>query len=84
MQASALTVRISRLIESSVEQARTVLLKSEARLGLAFTTWPLLLRRRISAQFWRAQGDEKEREMTQKGARRHQSNKNRRSRCARC
>jgi len=77
LQAYALAVGIGRLIENPVDQAITVLLardeQGEARLRMALKTWPLSLRRRISARLWRAQRDERDRQIAQKGTRRRQS-----------
>ena len=79
VQAYALAVGIGRLIENPVDQAITVLLASdaqgEARLRIALKTWPLSLRRRIWARLWRAQRDERDRQIAQMGARRRQSQK---------
>ncbi len=79
LQAYALTVGIGRLIENPVDQAIAVLLASDAegdvRLRTVLKTWPLSLRRRNSARLWRAQRNEKERQVAQKGAQRRQSQK---------
>lgn len=82
LQAFALVVGIGRIAEAPVDQAISVLLKSDAdgqgRAQDALKSWPLSLRRRISARLWRAQRDERERQMAQKPRRRHQSHKYRR------
>ena len=79
LQAYALTVGIGRLTEDPVDQATAVLLASDAdgeeRLRVALKSWPLPLRRRISARLWRAQRDERDRKIAQKVARPRQSQK---------
>jgi len=78
----ALTVGIGRIVENPIDQAILVLLKSDVdgqgRVQEALRSWPLSLRRRISARFWRAQRDERERLLAEKAARRRQSHKYRR------
>jgi hypothetical protein len=79
LQAFALTIGIGRLAEIPVDQAISVLLKSDAD-GLAsvreaLKSWSLSLRRRISARFWRAQRDERGRQITEKAMGRRQSHK---------
>jgi len=82
LQALALTVGIGRVVESPVDQAISILLKSDVdgqvRVREALATWPLSLRRRISARFWRAQRDERERQNAAKPSRRRQSHEFRR------
>lgn len=82
LQALALTVGIGRVVESPVDQAISILLKSDVdgqvRVREALATWPLSLRRRISARLWRAQRDERERQSAAKPSRRRQSHEFRR------
>ncbi|MFQ3251730.1 MAG: hypothetical protein ACI9U6_000004 [Loktanella salsilacus] len=77
LQTFALTIGISRIAEDPVTQAIEVLIASDAggqeRLRDVLKTWPLSLRRRISARLWRAERDEKEREIAEKATRRLQS-----------
>jgi hypothetical protein len=79
LQTFALTIGISRIAEDSVTRAIEVLLASDAdrqeRLRDVLKAWPLSLRRRISARFWRAERDEREREIAEKATRRLQSHK---------
>lgn len=83
LQAFALAVGTGRIAEAPVDQAISVLLKSDAdgqgRVQDALRSWPLSLRRRISARIWRAQRDERERQVVQKPRRRRQSHKYRRA-----
>lgn len=82
LQVFALTVGIGRIAEDPVARAIDVLLASDAegqgRVQDALRSWPLLLRRRISARLWRAQRDERERQVAQKPRRRRQSHEYRR------
>lgn len=82
LQSLALTIGIGRIAENPIDQAIAVLLKSDAegqeRVQAALGLWPLSLRRRISARFWRAERDERERQIAAKPSRRHQSHKCRR------
>lgn len=82
LQAFALAVGIGRIAEAPVDQAISVLLKSDAdgqeRVREALATWPLSLRRHISARLWRAQRDERARQIAEKPRRRRQSHKYRR------
>jgi len=82
LQAFALTVGIGRIAEDPVDQAITVLMKSDAdgqgRVQDALRSWPLSLRRRISARLWRAQRDERDSQVAQKPPKRRQSHKYRR------
>jgi hypothetical protein len=77
LQTFALTIGISRIAEDPVTRAIEVLIASDAggqeRLRDVLKTWPLSLRRRISARLWRAERDEKEREIAKKATRRLQS-----------
>ena len=77
LHALALTVGIGRVVENPVDQAISILLKSDvdgqARVRDALATWPLSLRRRISARLWRAQRDERERQSTAKPKKRRRS-----------
>lgn len=77
LQAFALAVGIGRIAETPVDQVISVLLKSDAdgqeRVQDALRSWPLSLRRRISARFWRAERDERARQIAQKPTRRRQS-----------
>ena len=77
LQAFALTVGIGRLVESPVHRVIAVLLASnaEGQGQDVLRSWPLSLRRRISARFWRAQRDERAREIAEKATRRCQSHK---------
>jgi len=82
LQTFALTVGIGSLVEDPVDQAIAVLLSGDAewqrRLKDVLKSWPLSLRRRISARLWRAQRDESARQITEKAGRRRQSHKYRR------
>ncbi len=82
LQALALAVGIGRIAETPVDLAITVLLKSDAdgqgRVQDALRSWPLSLRKRISARLWRAQRDERARQIAEKPKRRRQSHKYRR------
>ena len=82
LQSFALTVGIGRIIGDPVKRAITVMLVSDAdgqgRVRAALETWPLSLRRRISARFWRAQRDERDRQVAGKPLSRRQSHKYRR------
>lgn len=77
LQTFALTVGIGRIVEDPVNRAISVLLKSDAdgqmRVREALRSWPLSLRKRISARLWRAQRDERERHIAEKAAKRRQS-----------
>jgi len=77
LQGFALTVGIGRLAEDPVARAIDVLLASDAdgqvRVREALKSWPLSLRRRIFARLWRAQRDERERQIAEKPTRRRQS-----------
>ena len=77
LQTFALTIGISRIAEDPVTRAIEALIASDAggqeRLRDVLKTWPLSLRRRISARLWRAERDEKEREIAKKATRRLQS-----------
>lgn len=79
LQAFALTVGIGRIAESPVDRVIAVLLASDAehrgRVQDVLRSWPLSLRRRISARFWRAQRDENARQISEKATRRRQSHK---------
>lgn len=79
LQTFALTVGIGRIVEDPVTRAIDVLLASDAdgreRLRDVLKAWPLSLRRRISARLWRAERDEREREIAEKARRRRQSHK---------
>lgn len=79
LQAFALTVGIGRIVEDPVNRAIDVLLASDVdgqgRMQDVLRSWPLSLRRQISARFWRAQRDEREREIAEKTTRRRQSHK---------
>ena len=70
LPAFALTVGIGRVAEDPVDQASSILLKSDvdgqARVREALRLWPLSLRRRISARLWRTQRDERERQVRRK------------------
>lgn len=82
LQDFALTVGIGRIVEDPVACAINVLLASDAdgqvRVRDALAAWPLSLRRRISARLWRAQRDERARQVAQKPRRRRQSHEYRR------
>jgi len=82
LQIFALTVGIGRIAECPVDRVIAVLLASDAegrgRVQEVLRSWPLSLRRRISARFWRAQRDENARQIAEKGTRRRQSHKLRR------
>lgn len=79
LQTFALTIGISRIAEDPATRAIQVLLASDAdgqeRLRGVLKAWPLSLRRRISARLWRAERDEREREIAEKATRRLQSHK---------
>lgn len=79
LQAFALTVGIGRIVEDPITRAIDVLLASDAegqgRVGDMLKSWPLSLRRRIAARFWRAQRDERERQIAKTAARRPPSHK---------
>lgn len=81
LQAFALTVAIGRVTENPVDQAISILLKSDvdgqARVREALQKWPLSLRRSISARFWRAQRAERERQSAAKPSKRRQSHESR-------
>lgn len=66
LQAFALAVGIGRIAETPVDLAITVLLKSDAdgqgRVHDALRSWPLSLRRCISARLWRVQQGERARQ----------------------
>lgn len=59
LQCFAITVGIGRIIEDTVKWPILVMLVSDAegqgRARQAICPWPLSLRRRISARFWRAE-----------------------------
>ncbi len=82
LQGFALTVGIGRIAEDPVARAISILLKSDAdgqgRVREALRSWPLSLRRRISARLWRAQREERERQIAEKAAKRRQSHEFRR------
>ena len=82
LQAFALAVGIGRIAQTPADQAIAVLLKCDAdgrgRVQEALRSWPLSLRRRISARLWRAQRDERERQIAEKPTRRRQSHEFRR------
>lgn len=82
LQAFALAAGIGRLAEDPVNIAVAVLLVSDVegqgRVKAALRLWPLSFRRRISARLWRAQRDERERQIAENAARRRQSHKYRR------
>jgi len=82
LQAFALAAGIGRLAEDPVNIAVSVLLVSDVegqgRLKAALRLWPLSFRRRISARLWRAQRDERDRQIAEKAARQRQSHKYRR------
>jgi hypothetical protein len=77
LQTFALTIGISRIAEDPVTRAIEVFLVTDAdgqeRLRDVLKAWPLSLRRRISARLWRAERDEREREIAEKATRRLQS-----------
>lgn len=79
LQAFALTVGIGRIVEEPIARVIDVLLASDAegqgRVRDALKTWPLSPRRRISARFWRAQRDERERQIVEKATKQRQSHK---------
>ena len=79
LQAFALTVGIGRIVEDPVNRVIDVLLPSDVdgqgRVQDVLRSWPLSLRRQISARFWRVQRDEREREIAEKITRRRQSHK---------
>lgn len=79
LQAFALTIGIGRIIEDPVKWAVSVMLVSDAegqaRVREALETWPLSLRRSISARLWRAERDERARQIAEKAARQRQSHK---------
>ena len=70
LQAFALTVGIGRIIEDPVKWAISIKLMSDAegqgRVREALRSWPLSLRRHISARFWRAERDESARQSAEK------------------
>ncbi|MEM6663881.1 MAG: TniQ family protein [Pseudomonadota bacterium] len=77
LQGFALSVGIGRIVEDPVALVIAVLLASDAdgqgRVREALKSWPLSLRRRISARLWRAQRDERERQIIVKATKRRQS-----------
>ena len=79
LQAFALTVGIGRVAEDPVARTIKVLLASDAdgqeRVKDVLRAWPLSLRRRISARLWRAERDERVRQIAEKAARQRQSHK---------
>lgn len=83
LQAFALTVGIGRIVEDPVNRVIDVLLagdsEGQGRMQDALGSWPLPLRRRISARLWRAQQDESDRQIAERAARRRQSHKYRRA-----
>ena len=82
LQGFALTVGIGRIVEEPVALAIAVLLASDTdgqgRVQEALRSWPLSLRRRIAARLWRAQRDERDRQIAEKPTRRRQSHEYRR------
>ena len=82
LKSFALTVGIGRIAEDPVARAIDVLLAGDTdgrvRVRAALSLWPLSLRRRISARFWRAERDERDRQVAEKAAKRRQSHKYRR------
>ncbi|WP_262975171.1 hypothetical protein [Shimia marina] len=82
LQTFALTIGIGRIAEHPVARAIEVLLASDAdgqeRLRDVLKAWPLSLRRRISARLWRAERDERDRQIAEKATRRRQSHNPRR------
>lgn len=79
LQCFALTVGIGRIAEDPVARAIDVLLASDMdgqeRVREVLRSWPLSLRRRISAQFWRAKRGERACQTAEKAARQRQSHK---------
>lgn len=79
LQAFALTVGIGRFAEDPVARTIKVLLASDAdgqeRVKDVLRAWPLSLRRRISARLWRAERDERVRQIAEKATRQRQSHK---------
>lgn len=79
LQAFALTVGIGRVVENPVDLTLSILLKSDvdgqARVREVLRSWPLSLRRGISARLWRARRDESARQSAAKSTRRRQSHK---------
>lgn len=77
LQGFALTVGIGRIVEDPIALTIAVLLASDTdgqgRVQEALRSWPLPLRRRISARLWRAQRDESARQLAEKPTRRRQS-----------
>lgn len=77
LQSFALTVGIGRIAEDPVAHATDILLASDVdgqgRAQQALRSWPLSLRRRISARLWRAQRDERDCQIAQKLKKRRQS-----------
>ena len=82
LQGFALTTGIGRIAEDPVARAIDVLLASDAdgqgRVREALKSWPLSLRRRISARLRRAQRDERDRQIANKPKKRRQSHEYRR------
>ncbi|MEO1602292.1 MAG: TniQ family protein [Pseudomonadota bacterium] len=82
LKSFALTVGIGRIAEDPVARAIDVLLASDMggqeRVRAALSLWPLSLRRRISARFWRAERDERDRQVAEMTEKRRQSHKYRR------
>ncbi|MFG6531591.1 MULTISPECIES: TniQ family protein [unclassified Sulfitobacter] len=70
LQCFALTVGVGRIIEDPVKRVISVMLVSDAegqgRVRQAIRSWPLSLRRSISARLWRAQRDDRERQSAAK------------------
>ena len=81
LQCFSLTAGIGRIVEDPVARAIDVLLASDMngqeRVREALRSWPLSLRRRISARFWRAERDERAHQTAEKAAGQHQSHKHR-------
>lgn len=79
LQTFALTIGISRIADDPVTRAIEVLLASDAdgqeRLRNVLRSWPLSLRRRVSARLWRAERDERDRQIVEKATRWRQSHK---------
>ncbi|MFG6638108.1 hypothetical protein ACGYJ8_19565 [Sulfitobacter sp. 1A12126] len=79
LQCFALTVGVGRIIEDPVKRVISVMLVSDAeglgRVRQAVRSWPLSLRRSISARFWRAEREETARQSDEKAARQRQSHK---------
>lgn len=77
LQGFALTVGIGRIAEDPVTRAIDTLLASDTdgqgRVKDVLRSWPLSLRRRISARLWRARRDERDRLIAKKPTRRRQS-----------